>query len=87
MTVLYSLGGGHIDIKDQYFGDRLALMMRWAKATSAMSENDAEVICTELEFALLRGFEAFGRWQTKCWPLSLTSAQAVLKTPCCILCE
>ena len=31
-----------------------------------LSENDAEVICTELEFSLMRCFEAFGRWQSEC---------------------
>ncbi|MBO9460954.1 winged helix DNA-binding protein [Labrenzia sp. R5_0] len=31
-----------------------------------LSENDAEVVCTELEFALMRCCEAFGRWQTEC---------------------
>lgn len=41
--------------------DRHDLNYRWH-----LSENDAEVICTELEFALMRCFEAFGRWQTEC---------------------
>jgi len=31
-----------------------------------LSESDTEVVCTELEFALMRCFEAFGRWQTEC---------------------
>lgn len=31
-----------------------------------LSENGTEVVCTELEFALMRCFEAFGRWQTEC---------------------
>ena len=31
-----------------------------------LSETDTEVICTELEFALMRCFEAFGRWQAEC---------------------
>ncbi len=31
-----------------------------------LAQNDAEVVCTELEFALMRCFEAFGRWQTEC---------------------
>ncbi len=31
-----------------------------------LSESDAEVTCTELEFALMRCFEAFGRWQGEC---------------------
>lgn len=31
-----------------------------------LSESDTEVICTELEFSLMRCFEAFGRWQTEC---------------------
>jgi len=31
-----------------------------------LSQSDSEVICTELEFALMRCYEAFGRWQTEC---------------------
>lgn len=31
-----------------------------------LSENDLEITCTELEFALLRCYEAFGRWQEEC---------------------
>ena len=31
-----------------------------------LSQSDTEVVCTELEFALMRCFEAFGRWQTEC---------------------
>lgn len=31
-----------------------------------LSENDLEITCTELEFALMRCFEAFGRWQGEC---------------------
>lgn len=31
-----------------------------------LSENELEVTCTELEFALMRCFEAFGRWQEEC---------------------
>lgn len=31
-----------------------------------LSETDAEVVCSELEFALMRCFEAFGRWQAEC---------------------
>lgn len=31
-----------------------------------LSENDLEITCTELEFALMRCFEAFGRWQEEC---------------------
>jgi predicted MarR family transcription regulator len=31
-----------------------------------LSESDTEVTCTELEFALMRCFEAFGRWQGEC---------------------
>lgn len=31
-----------------------------------LSGNDLEITCTELEFALMRCFEAFGRWQGEC---------------------
>lgn len=31
-----------------------------------LSGSDTEVACTELEFSLMRCFEAFGRWQTEC---------------------
>lgn len=31
-----------------------------------LSGSDTEVSCTELEFSLMRCFEAFGRWQTEC---------------------
>lgn len=31
-----------------------------------LSESDLEITCTELEFALMRCFEAFGRWQEEC---------------------
>lgn len=31
-----------------------------------LSENDTEVTCTEFEFALMRCYEAFGRWQGEC---------------------
>lgn len=31
-----------------------------------LSASDTEVACTELEFSLMRCFEAFGRWQTEC---------------------
>jgi len=41
--------------------DKHDLNYRWH-----LSESDSEVICTELEFALMRCFEAFGRWQTEC---------------------
>tara|TARA_R110002049_G_scaffold259277_1_gene435052 strand:- start:1567 stop:2097 length:531 start_codon:yes stop_codon:yes gene_type:complete len=41
--------------------DKQNLNYRWH-----LSESDSEVICTELEFALMRCFEAFGRWQTEC---------------------
>ena len=31
-----------------------------------LSADETEVACTELEFSLMRCFEAFGRWQTEC---------------------
>lgn len=31
-----------------------------------LSEEEAEVALTELEFALMRSFETFGRWQSEC---------------------
>ncbi|MDF3415118.1 winged helix DNA-binding protein [Sulfitobacter sp. M57] len=31
-----------------------------------LSGSETEVACTELEFSLMRCFEAFGRWQTEC---------------------
>lgn len=31
-----------------------------------LSQSDSEVSCTELEFSLMRCFEAFGRWQAEC---------------------
>jgi len=31
-----------------------------------LSENSEELTCTELEFALMRCYEAFGRWQSEC---------------------
>lgn len=31
-----------------------------------LSENTAEVNTTEMEFALMRAFEGFGRWQSEC---------------------
>lgn len=31
-----------------------------------LSQNTEELTCTELEFALMRSFEAFGRWQAEC---------------------
>ncbi len=39
-----------------------------------LSKDDAEVVCTELEFALMRCFESFGRWQSEC--LASVSATA-----------
>ena len=41
--------------------DKHDLNYRWH-----LSESDSEVVCTELEFSLMRCFEAFGRWQTEC---------------------
>jgi predicted MarR family transcription regulator len=41
--------------------DTPSLDYRWH-----LSEDDAEVTCTELEFALMRCYEAFGRWQGEC---------------------
>lgn len=31
-----------------------------------LAEDDGEVAATELEFALMRAFEGFGRWQSEC---------------------
>lgn len=31
-----------------------------------LAGSETEVACTELEFSLMRCFEAFGRWQTEC---------------------
>jgi predicted MarR family transcription regulator len=31
-----------------------------------LAQGDAEVDTTELEFALMRTFEGFGRWQSEC---------------------
>jgi len=41
--------------------DEGAVNIRWH-----LSENAAEVCTTELEFALMRAFEGFGRWQSEC---------------------
>lgn len=41
--------------------DQDALDYRWH-----LSIDDVEIAATELEFALMRTFEGFGRWQTEC---------------------
>ncbi|GAB4258797.1 MAG: hypothetical protein Kow0013_00950 [Pararhodobacter sp.] len=42
-------------------GGKAALDFRWH-----LSSDDAEIATTELEFALMRTFESFGRWQAEC---------------------
>lgn len=46
---------------DEFETDKDKLDYQWH-----LSENPLEVTCTELEFALMRCFEAFGRWQVEC---------------------
>ncbi|MDP2085956.1 MAG: winged helix DNA-binding protein [Gemmobacter sp.] len=48
-------------LHDQGDGAEKALDYRWHLAQSAV-----EIDTTELEFALMRSFEGFGRWQTEC---------------------
>lgn len=46
---------------DQKKSDSDTLNYQWH-----LSETDLEVSCTELEFSIMRCFEAFGRWQEEC---------------------
>ncbi|MDO8311043.1 MAG: winged helix DNA-binding protein [Sideroxyarcus sp.] len=48
-------------IDPEHISDADALDYRWHLAQSA-----TEVATTELEFALMRTFEGFGRWQSEC---------------------
>ena len=48
-------------VKDQADAAEPSLDYRWHLAQSA-----GEVEATELEFALMRAFEGFGRWQSEC---------------------
>ena len=48
-------------LKDQGHAAETAFSLRWH-----LAQDDTEVDFTELEFALMRCFEGFGRWQSEC---------------------
>ena len=53
--------GGSMSVEDQGDSEGRGLDRRWHLARTAV-----EVDTTELEFALMRAFEGFGRWQSEC---------------------